>query len=180
MYKQCKTEETAKRQQYMIDVLIEMMQNTVFDEISVSSLCRKAGIPRKSFYRYFDSKEDLLHAALDSLQEAYHHYSAPRRPQNASVEEDLTLFYTFWLEHRGFLSAVRYSKMSSLLVASRVRGTFIERKGDRLTACFAITGLYGVLLEWAYEGFRQTPEEMARHTKEMFTRPLCDTLFVPE
>ena len=177
MYKKCKTAQSARRQQYLIHTLIPLMQEHTFDEITVSSLCRQAGIPRKTFYPYFDTKEDILQAALDSIQDSYHRYTAPRRPPNATIEEDLTLFFSFWTEHSAVLSAVRFSRMSNTFVENRVEDAFRERKGDRLTACFAVTGLYGVLLEWAYGGFQETPEEMARHALRLFTIPLSQTLF---
>lgn len=177
MYKKCKTIQSARRQQYIIETLVSLMQEHTFEEITVSSLCQQANIPRKSFYRYFDTKKDLLQATLDSIQDSYHRYTAPRRPQNATIEEDLTLFFSFWKEHSSVLSAIRFSRMSNIFVENRVKDAFRERKGDRLTACFAVTGLYGVLLEWAYGGFPGTPGEMARHTLRLFTMPLSQTLF---
>ncbi len=68
MYKKCKTLQSAQRQQHIIETLISLMQTNTYDEISVSTLCEHAEIPRKTFYRYFDSKEDLLQATLDSLR----------------------------------------------------------------------------------------------------------------
>jgi len=177
MYKKCRTLQSAQRQMHIIQVLVEMMQHSTFEEISVSSLCEHAGIPRKTFYRYFDSKESLLQAAMDSLQNLYHRYSVQRRNPEASVEEDLELFFSFWSEYREFLSAIRYSQMSNLLLENVVTGAFKERKGNRMASYFAVTGLYGVLLEWAYNGFQKTPSEMAHDTLPLFMRPLSETLF---
>lgn len=45
-----------------------MMKYKQFEEISVSDLCDRLHIPRKSFYRYFSSKEGALHALLDFVK----------------------------------------------------------------------------------------------------------------
>ena len=45
--------------------LLAMMEHRSFEEISVSDLCERMGIPRKSFYRYFSSKDGALMALLD-------------------------------------------------------------------------------------------------------------------
>lgn len=177
MYKKCKTLQASQRQQHMIETLIKLMQFHTFEEITISELCKHAQVPRKSFYRYFDSKDDLLTAAFDSIQHAYNRYTVSRRHPQATIREDLELFFSFWKTYSSFLQATRNSKMSSLFVESEVNRVFNERKGDRLTACFAITGLYRVLLEWAYQGFQESPKEMARRTEKLFTAPLREILF---
>ena len=55
MYKLCKTEQSANRQRSLEQGLLQAMQIKHFDEISVSDLCAQLDVPRKAFYRYFDS-----------------------------------------------------------------------------------------------------------------------------
>ena len=177
MYKQCKTEQSARRQQEFIHTLVEMMADCPFEEITVAGICTRMGLPRKTFYRYFDTKEDLLQAMVDLLTVSYQTYALRRRP-DATAEEDLELFFSFWLENRQVLAAIRGSRLSGLLVTRMVDNTFRQRQGDPLAARFALTGLYGVLLEWAYTGFEASPAEMARKTARLFTQPLRQVLFV--
>lgn len=65
MYKLCKIEESANRQRKIENVLIDMMQKQDFSKIKVNELCKRADIPRKTFYAYFDSKEDVLNALIE-------------------------------------------------------------------------------------------------------------------
>ncbi len=174
MYKKCKTLQSAQRQQHIIETLISLMQTNTYDEISVSTLCEYAEIPRKTFYRYFDSKEDLLQATLDSLRVTYRQFVSPRRHPNADTIEDLELFFLFWKEHESFLQAIRFSRMSSLLVSNLV-GDFYDKRGENLLGSrFAVTGLYGVLLEWAYDGFQESPRSMAEQCAKLFSCPLSE------
>lgn len=177
MYKQCRTEQSARRQREFIHTLVEMMSGCPFEEITVAGICTRMGLPRKTFYRYFDTKEDLLQAMVDLLTVSYQTYALRRRP-DAAAEEDLELFFSFWLENRQVLAAIRGSRLSGLLVTRMVDNTFRQRQGDPLAARFALTGLYGVLLEWAYTGFEASPAEMARKTARLFTQPLRQVLFV--
>lgn len=177
MYKQCKTEQSAQRQRQFIRTLVEMMGSCPFEAVTVAGLCARMGLPRKTFYRYFDSKEDLLQAMVDLLAVAYREYTLPRRRPDAAPEEDLALFFDFWLENRAVLTAVRGSRLSGLLVTRMVDSVFRQRQGDPLAARFALTGLYGVLLEWAYTGFAVPAAEMARQTSRLFARPLQEVLF---
>ena len=45
---------------YIITALLQLMQKKAFDRISITELCRKAGVSRMSFYRNFESKEAVL------------------------------------------------------------------------------------------------------------------------
>ena len=65
MYKLCKTEQSAQRQRELERGLLNAMSTHQYEEISVSDLCDQMEIPRKSFYRYFSSKDGALHALID-------------------------------------------------------------------------------------------------------------------
>ena len=57
MYKLCKTEQSAKRQREIEMTLMRQMQTKRFDDVSVSEICDEMKMPRKAFYRYFDSRD---------------------------------------------------------------------------------------------------------------------------
>ena len=65
MYKLCKTEQSAQRQRQLEEGLLAAMKTKRYEEITISDLCEQMDIPRKSFYRYFSSKDGALHALID-------------------------------------------------------------------------------------------------------------------
>ena len=65
MYKLCKTEQSAQRQRQLEEGLLAAMKTKRYEEITISDLCEQMDIPRKSFYRYFSSKDGALHALND-------------------------------------------------------------------------------------------------------------------
>ena len=61
----CGTNKTAlSSQQQISDALVRMMTDTPFSQISVSELCREAGVARQTFYSLFSSKENVVRFAL--------------------------------------------------------------------------------------------------------------------
>ena len=74
MYKQCRTEQSSNRQRILEQGLLDAMIQQHYDSISVSDLCSRMGIPRKSFYRYFSGKEGALHALIDHALLDYENY----------------------------------------------------------------------------------------------------------
>jgi len=49
MYKQCRTEQSARRQRELEQGLVQVMLKRQYDEISVSDLCAEIDVPRKAF-----------------------------------------------------------------------------------------------------------------------------------
>ena len=51
----------------LVDVAIEAFGEAGFSEVSVADLCDRAGIAKGSFYRHFDTKDDLFLAAAHTV-----------------------------------------------------------------------------------------------------------------
>ena len=94
MYKRCVTEQSAQRQRQLTAGLLEMMRKEHYEDITVSSFCEQMNIPRKSFYRYFSSKEGALYALLDN---AVMDFQGEVFTDDANAtQETLTRFFTYW------------------------------------------------------------------------------------
>ena len=120
MYKLCKTEQSSKRQREIEEAFLNLMLEKHYDDITVSEICDKINLPRKSFYRYFDGKEGVKQAIL------YHtffdfniFYITNNSDKNKLYEELETLFY-FWKEKHKFLEAFDKSGLLGLVVESAV------------------------------------------------------------
>ena len=95
VYKNCKTDLSAQRQKHIALCFLEMVKETSFEEISITQLCQRAGVPRNSFYRYFANKEAILkylleyslHQMLEKVVQTYH----------ASKEREILFHLTNWL-----------------------------------------------------------------------------------
>ena len=96
MYKLCKTEQSAQRQRQLERGLLEMMKHHRFEEISVSALCARMQLPRKSFYRYFSSKDGALFALLDHTLMEFYETGTLEGLRGGSPIEDLERFFSFW------------------------------------------------------------------------------------
>ena len=47
------------------DALLELLQNTAYEKITVTALCRQAEITRATFYLHYDNIDDVLNELLD-------------------------------------------------------------------------------------------------------------------
>lgn len=189
MYKLCKTEKASARQREIEIGLLDMLCRKRFDDITVSELCDGIGVPRKAFYRYFDSKEGALRALIDHTLTGFGgtppEYSAGKR---RSLTRDIEGFFLFWLENRTLLDALDRSLLFSYLIDAAldfpIRDMVSLEKFlpddsaemRRNIFKFAICGLMFTMLSWYKTGFAASPREMARTACRMLSRPLFPNL----
>ena len=184
MYKLCKTEQSANRQRRLEQGLLQAMLVKHFDEISVSDLCLQLEVPRKAFYRYFDSKEGTLHALLDHTLMAYESFPLIySEGEKRTLVRELEQFFLFWIRQKPLLDALQRSGLSGILVERA--NSFALREGylpkqfkavpaqvQSLAMAFAVCGLLSMVLRWHHEGFVLTPEEMTKLAVNLLTKPL--------
>ena len=53
--------------EHITNSLLALLEEKPLENISISELCNNAGIGRASFYRNFNSKEDILKAYINKL-----------------------------------------------------------------------------------------------------------------
>ena len=124
MYKLCKTEGSTQRQKEIEQILLGLMREKSYDEISVTEICERANMPRKSFYRYFDGKEGAMQSLL------YHTMSEFNNVRLDSgigkISEEFEELFNFWKNKKEFLDAFEKSGLLGLLIESAVSFSMSE------------------------------------------------------
>lgn len=186
MYKACKTEQSATRQRELEQGLLAAMSSHPFDEISISDLCTQIGIPRKSFYRYFSSKEGALHALLDhTLMEIETSHLTAEEKKPLSLTKELERFFQDWKNQKPLLDALNRSGLGNVLIERAVElavsssiGTsnrLLARDADQQkghATAFLICGLMSTVLQWHHSGYQESPAQMAQIAFRLLTQPL--------
>lgn len=185
MYKLCKTEQSAKRQRLIEDSLFELMKQKRYEDISITELCQRMNMPRKAFYRYFDSKDDALYAMIDHSMSDYTGFSVDRSGEaERSLTREIEEYFKFWYEKRDFLAAIDRSGMMGALIERTINYPINDRvavskflpNDDEATRekvfKFAFSGLVYTMILWYREGFRASTREMAKISCRMLREPL--------
>lgn len=183
MYKECYTEQSMQRQRHIALTFVELLQTRSFSQVQVSELCRRAEVPRKAFYRYFDSKEDIIRYLADGMVSVC---------AQAELEPDVALgpegreqcirFFRLCLEWTNELRVLTsqecfglFSNAFIVSVVDRQLGytrSNIDWKQRRLATIFSTAGYLNLLVYWSRHGFQETPEEMGGLLYRMLTEPL--------
>ncbi len=180
MYKICKTEASIVRQRAMEKALLDAMTQTTYEKITLNRLCSDLGLPRKSLYRYFPTKQDLLlglidHRLSDCNALVFSDWSGNRQFDKVSMEK----FFSFWLLEKNFLDVMEENHFWPLLlerttcIVDTMKQTTTEPRHQSFAQdqveYFIAQGLMTTVLRWHFRNYPSSPQEMA----ETFAAILC-------
>lgn len=173
MYKYCTTEESARRQRQLEQCLQELMMTVSYPQITVGDICTRAGIARKSFYRYFSSKDGCLFALLDHAIFDGASFYLPNHNDDQSVKFVYDRFFRYWSQQARLLDALERNAMSLHLVermmeyTSREENEFRRFLPDRGQDAherniFYIGGIMTLVLDWHKSGYKKSVLQMSQ------------------
>ncbi len=159
----------AASQQKFDAFLMELLGSIQYEDITVSMICKNADIDRRTFYRYFDNKQDVLHSYMDNIFSEY--LERMERLQSISAIEYLQLFFGFWSNgHRDFLCALQHNKLLYMAFTenqlylteiSSIMDAMLGRSSNSYETSYRAGGLINVLSAWIANGFAESSDEMA-------------------
>lgn len=181
MYKQCKTEESALRQREFESALLQMMQTMPYRAISVTELCSNVGIARKNFYRYFETKDDVLCALLDHTILDYTQSDNRIGHEICDAPPEIISFLAYWQTQRPLLDALQANGMSTRLIERSLAHAWQQDKGflrilgenaDQNTVLFTVSGIFTLIITWHHLGFQQSKQQLASDIFRLMTQPI--------
>ena len=189
MYKLCKTEQSTKRQREIEDALLDLMLKKYYTEISITELCEKLSMPRKTFYRYFDSKEDTLYALIEHTMAEYQSFPAsPNQDGIRTLTSEIENYYKFWICHKPLLDALHKNNMlekifevsfsfpiNDMVSLQKFLPDDSEWAREKIFK-FAVCGLCFQMIDWYKGGFKTSITDMAKISCRTLSKPLFPDL----
>ena len=171
-----------KAQVAFIDALLNILKSKPFDQISVSELSEVAQYDRRTFYRYFQSKSDILYLYCASLlaEMAESMKKEPLTPQSGFLS-----YFEFWGKHRDFLLLLEKQHLLYFLGEKQDQllyehvGTVVHddlpkelsqvSEFSLYAYYFTLGGLWQTLVLWIRTGMKQTPKQLTDYILMSFT-----------
>ncbi len=184
VYRNCKTDLSAQRQKHIALCFLEMVKETTFEDVSITQLCQRAGVPRNSFYRYFSNKEAILKYLLEnSLREML---MKVVQSYHTSQEREMIYHITNWLrfyKEQERVWALFDDKLHGILIGQVVAhyGSLLDpinkldfRNQQTKGIIFYAYGMQGILDVWRHFGYEQSEEEVAVQLYNIIRNPIMD------
>ncbi len=148
--------------EHITDALLILLRDKPVGDISISELCDLAGIGRASFYRNFESKEDILRRYINKIFKEW--TNEADKKENRPLSELLGLLFAHFEKHKDFYRLLNERKLIYLLkdVIIGLCGPKPEQdKVEAYARAYVAYALYGWIEVWFERGMQETAEEIA-------------------
>lgn len=167
--------ETSKR--WIENSLLKLMETEAFHEITIQEITDHAGLSRRTFYRNFYSKEEIITGRFEKIWAEYE--TMIKLQDDLSMPNVTRVFFTIMTKYLDFLLAINRHHLLPVLeikVDELLPPVFQKLKGNQMSyseetvsyaLLFSTGGLMKILINWLNDQNRKTPEEMAGLMKKM-------------
>lgn len=152
------------------EALLDLMREKCYTWITVTEIVTKADVSRRTFYRIYREKDDVLRGVLERLCKVYR----SRAPvlECYDINRIARDFFGFWYQYRELLMLMHKRRMDEMLYYEIIRASTEVVKGrmkgnagtDEEAGYFAQYSAGGFILllrRWIQIGMNGTPEEYA-------------------
>ncbi len=157
--------------EYITDALLILMRKKDYKDISITEICEKAVVTRMSFYRNFESKEDILKKWIAFVTDTFLTVSGISYKNDSNRDYFIKLF-THLKQHKTICTAM-YKADLIYLVKEQFDRVFLsihQNEYDPYKSYFLAGGIYNVFLLWLINDYKETPEELADWMNDMLIK----------
>lgn len=154
--------------------LLKLLQKKHISKISVSELCQEAGINRTTFYRHYETPNDVLIELASDYIKDFRSFSASANTSRELYDEVVQLC-RFIYHHADMAKLLIrnntndgitkiFQELCDDFVGKRkilYRGAPVDDDTLRLYNNFFSVGIYTLISQWLMENIPKTPEEIA-------------------
>lgn len=148
--------------------LMELIENEDYEKITVTDITKRAGVSRMSYYRIYQSKDDIIETHLIEVFEEMHRKVVEQKL--TTDEEFFTCFFTTAKENAPlFRNCIKANVLEFFLgeIKNRTRllfHSYFQPKTDsemlNYRICFFAGGFQQIAREWIETGMQESIETM--------------------
>ena len=163
---------------WLMHAFFQQLAQMPYDAITITSIAQQAQLSRRTFYRHFTTKDDLLQQYLKILFTRYEKLLLQKKI--VKHEDTLQLFFTFWQHYAAELQLLQKQGLFGqvLYIANQWYPTMYRKlqvpwhcqcdsKEIIYVATFGAGGYFNILSLWIQRGCPETPEEMVTIVKRI-------------
>ncbi len=161
-------------QKYIMEAVTQMLHDHNFEDITVTDICKRAGVARVTFYKYYHTIHDVMNASVQANVEHFLEKIADLNPH-----EDLQLMIEYAVEGvvpaRTVLKKLIDSNMSGVLLdyfnyaveAISQSDPALSNHISRAQVLFLAGGIFNIITDWIKEGSKESPKSVAAKIYEI-------------
>lgn len=155
----------------MVSALMQLLETKPLSAVTVTEITKRAGVSRMTYYRNYQSKDEIFSSYLEDVFSAYR-ADVEGWPDRGGYQDSRNLLHCFryFRAHSSFIRCLLQCGMGDLLLNALTRyvtdtyfaGKDRERDAGLYYRLQAFAGsLYNVYIAWIRSDTRESAEEMA-------------------
>ncbi len=168
--------------QRLAQALLKVMAQYRYQEITVTQITQEARLSRKTFYRLFASKDEVLSLIFDDLFQACFARVKARNP--ARYWDVMQAFFDFWEERKDLLLLLQKSDLLPRVFELSYQHamevfTFVRSKETAASLAlplpyllaYSVGGMHSMMLKWVENGMEIPSSALIATLKAGFLSP---------
>jgi AcrR family transcriptional regulator len=161
-----RVQQVAQSREWFQQALALLLQKTPYHQITVSALATRAGLSRRTFYRHYETLDQVLNQLITSEVAQLFAYINAAKPQH--FQELVAVYFDFWQSHLNFLKSLKANNLLPQLLTALTAATqdsLLARMFPRTEPyiyAFAAGGIWNLMVAWLQAGAVDTPAVMAQ------------------
>ena len=154
-----------------VNALLELMKEKPYNQISISELSKKADLSRRTFYRLFNSMDEILLFHIHSLwkKKSDDLYNSPDKSYLHTSEFSLHFWYenkelTILLYRNGLVSVIQQfiNEISLEIYYAQKANHKLAQNPEALeyALSYSCGGILNIICTWASKEMDKTPDEL--------------------
>ena len=166
-----KTKREALVDIYITEALLLLLKKKEYKDISITEICKKAGVSRISFYRNFESKEDILLKKIQNVTDSFLKESAISYKSDTISSYFIKLF-THMKQQIELCNAHNKAGLMHMIKDEfdQVFLNTYRQEYDEYKSVFIAGGIYNVFLFWFNNNCRDNPENLAKRLESILMK----------
>ena len=161
---------------WLTEALFYLLKTKSFSKITINDIAKKAGVSRLTFYRNFNSKEDILQQRFDTLFDNF--YNDITKNNITSVRDTILLVFSYWYKNQEYLKILIDNKLEKNIYTNF--NTYILRIFNKLNIAefyspehitFISGGLFFSMINWIESDCQQSPKEITNSIIKILKSP---------
>ncbi len=165
---------------WIMNSLVSLMETKDFKSVTISEISGNAGLSRRTFYRNFDSKEDVLQAYFNFLADQF--VSKISSYQTFDCNDSLRALFDLCKEHQKFFDVLKRNDLLSFMlnqwnmILPKIHAQLLSKLTDfpktknakslEYLLSFNVGGTFNMVIKWIDEGMTLSPSELADIVEE--------------
>lgn len=163
--------------EWLINAFFDLLSIKPLNSITILEIAQKAELDRRTFYRHFKTKEDIINYYIHEAAKSYE--DAMRENKFIDNRAIAQVFFEICLENKKNLKILYKQNLLHLLLSELniiftkyqkqfARQEELQMENREYFLAYNIGGFWNLLIKWLDDDCKKTPEQLAEIVEQIF------------